>query len=66
MTIEMAPLSSKINSNVIDRVTNLALYGQTDEEIVEMVKAEINGVTVTERWVRFVAKMARREHGVEI
>jgi hypothetical protein len=59
-------LSSKISAKVIDRVTNPALYGETNEEIVTILGAEINGVTVTERWVRFLANLARHENGMEI
>lgn len=55
----------RINTRVIERVTNLALYGMRDEEILVTMRPEINCVTVTARWVRFLAAQARRENGIE-
>lgn len=51
----------KINARVIERVTNLALYGLEDAEIIETVGGEIDERTVTTRWIKFIANQARRE-----
>lgn len=59
--MNIIPLSNKINQSIIDRITNLASYGTEDSEIINTLKESIDEINVTERWVKFVARMARRE-----
>lgn len=51
-----------MHAELAGRIANLALYGEDDDEILNAVKDQINGRTVTPRWVLFMAKMAREGH----
>jgi hypothetical protein len=47
-------------SKEVERITNLALYGETDDEILQALGDVVDGVTITPRWVKFVASTARK------
>lgn len=51
-----------MHADLAGRIANLALYGQDDDEILHAVRDKIDGNSVTARWVKFMAKMAREGH----
>ena len=53
-------MNKPMNAKLVARITNLALYGEEDAEILNAVQGEIDNVQVTPRWVKFVADMARK------
>lgn len=48
-----------MHPELVGRITNLALYGLEDQEILDKVQADIDEKAVTTRWVLFIARVAR-------
>ncbi len=51
----------KLNQAVIDRVYNLASYGASDDEIVELLGFDIDDRSMTRRLALFIASQARKD-----
>ncbi len=58
------PGPPKLNQAVIDRVYNLAAYGASDDEIIELLGFDIDDRGMTRRLALFIASQVRKENPV--
>lgn len=61
---DLVPGGEKVNTRKpmfareVERITNLALYGETDDEIIAAIGTD--NKLITPRWIKFVAAQARK------